>query len=154
MARDNAGMSAELAGFLAEGELDRLDAARQAVGEPSGEDAAAIGRTLREWADVQAVANLLMHPDLIGEELRVPSLRRGLAEQGHPYLALAAAVGLQRVELDPDERAAFAELLLERHGARVGGAAGGRASVTLASLLGAERGGARRRPAGPPRSTR
>ena len=134
-------MSAALAAFLAEPELDRLDAARGAVGTPSGQDAETIARVLDEWADVQAVANLLMHPALIGAEERVGALRRGLGERGHPYLALAATVGLQRLEpnrLGDAERAAFAEALVELMARERRGPLATRASVTLNAFLDAQ----------------
>jgi len=136
--RENAGMSAALAAFLAEPELDRLDAA--AIGTPSGEDAETIARVLDEWTDVQAVANLLMHPALIGAHERLRALRRGLAERSHPYLPLAAAVGLQRVasgRMDETDREAFAERLVELIAREPGGLPAMRASVTLNGFLGA-----------------
>ena len=108
------------------------------IGPPSGEDAEAIARVLDEWADEQAVANLLMHPALIGPEQRVDALRRGLAEHGRPYLALAATVGLQRLdsdEMDEADRAAFAERLMGIMARESREPLATRASVTLHGLL-------------------
>src|SRR5262249_39189589 len=42
----------------------------------------------------QAVSNLLFHPDLIPEDVRLPALLRGLNEQREPYYALAAICGV------------------------------------------------------------
>jgi hypothetical protein len=139
MARDNAGMSRALAAFLAESELDHLATARDALGTPSPEDRETIARTLDAWADVQAVANLLMHPDLVDEARRVAALRRALDGGGHPYLALAATVGLQRVgraQLEDEQRAELARALLDALERESRGPLPGRASVTLAALLG------------------
>ena len=131
-------MSPALAAFLAEEELDRLAAAREAVGTPSAEDAAAIARTLREWADVQAVANLLMHPELIGESCgcrrcAAGSTSRSTRTWRSPRPSGSSACRAE--QLVETEREAFVDALLERIAGAPGGPLAGRASVTLASLL-------------------
>lgn len=84
-----------LAALLAEPELDRLaDLADDAEAAAVADSAVIIG-VLDDWANEQAIANLLMYPQLIPAPRRAASLLRGLRDQ-RSYLRLAAAVGLGR----------------------------------------------------------
>jgi hypothetical protein len=122
--------------FLAATDLDDLSDARESVGAPdvTGRAAAAV----ESWSDVQGVANLLMHPTVIPESLRVDALLRGL--RGDGYLRLAAAVGVGELSADdvPDDvRRALVDALLDVV-AGDAGPAGVRASAELGPLLHAD----------------
>lgn len=118
-------------------DLDELaDAAAELPAEPSSQDAASVQAVLRAWSPVQAVANLLMYPQLIDPGSRGPNLSRGLTDE-HPYLRLAAAVGVgqlwgkQRREVDrPGILAALLELI-QRDGALTAE----RAALSVAAVL-------------------
>lgn len=68
---------------------------------------------LDAWEDPQAVANVLMFPDLIAAPLRVPTLVRGLEDEG--YLQVAAAVGASRLPAPvvEEDRVALVDALLD-----------------------------------------
>jgi len=84
-------MTDDLKRFLQSDELDKtLQLARQAT-----TDDAMIRPILEQWNDTQAIANLLMHPKFIPDDLRKDTLMRGLNEPMN-YLTLAAIVGLQK----------------------------------------------------------
>jgi hypothetical protein len=93
-------VGAALQSFLAADELDELAALRGAITTVDGAEAAEVSRVVQAWSDRQAVANLLLHPRLIPSSDRLPAVLRGLAAKSDDYLALAAVVGLQRVEDD------------------------------------------------------
>ena len=109
-------MSPELEEFLGAEDLDDVLRALQRLTSFDAEDAAAVSSVLQAWQNPQAVSNLLMHPMLIPDEIRLASLFRGLAERRVAYYILAAAVGFQSV--DPvrmtaaDRRRAMEELLV------------------------------------------
>src|SRR6266446_8357932 len=108
-------MSPELQEFLGAGDLDEVLRALQRITSFDAGDAAAVRSVLLQWQSPQAVSNLLFHPTLIPEDLRLASLFRGLAERRVVYYVLAAVVGFQ--SLDPvrmtaaDRRRVVEELL-------------------------------------------
>lgn len=91
-------MSPELEEFLGAEDLDDVLRARQRVPSPDADDAAAIRSVVQRWHNPQAVSNLLFHPTLIPEDMRLASLFRGLAERGVIYSVLAAVVGFQSID--------------------------------------------------------
>lgn len=122
--------------FLAATDLDDLADARESVGAPdvTGRAAAAV----ESWSDVQAVANLLMYPAVLPEQLRIGALLRGL--RGHGYLCLAATVGVGDLSADdlPDAvRRELLDALLDVVAADAG-PAGVRASAEVGPLLRAD----------------
>jgi hypothetical protein len=90
-------VQAALQAFLAAGELDDLAALRDAITTIDGDEAAALSAIVQAWSEPQAVANLLLYPELIPPPDRMPVLLRGLAAGADDYLALMAVVGLQRI---------------------------------------------------------
>lgn len=94
-------MSPELEKFLATEDLDALLRAQDKLSVLDKQDNATIRTLLQQWDRPQAIANLLFHPMLIPQDIRLPSLLRGLAEQQVDYYVLAAVVGLQSIK--PDE---------------------------------------------------
>jgi hypothetical protein len=108
-------MNPHLEAFLGAEDLSEALMALRWIHAFDGKDAAAIRLILEQWRDAQAVSNLLFHPTLIPEDVRVTSLFRGLAERQRVYYVLAAVVGLQsinRAELSAVERIRVTEELL------------------------------------------
>ena len=58
-------------------------------------------RCLHDWTDLQAVSNLLMHPQVIPGEHRNAEVQRGLDDVENPYVRLAAVVGIGELDLSP-----------------------------------------------------
>jgi hypothetical protein len=83
--------------FLKIDELDDLREAREHVSSITLDEEQHIEGVIRDWADAQAVANLLFHPDLIPARVRLEAIDRGLHCYDAPYFALAATIGLGRV---------------------------------------------------------
>lgn len=88
---------------------------------------------LDAWENQQAVANVLLHPDLIAGPLRVPTLVRGLEDEG--YLQVAAAVGATRLPapVAEEDRVALVDALLDLIAGQ-GGLAALRAAAALGGL--------------------
>ena len=127
-------MNAALRKFLDTRDLDELQAARQQISVMSRADRAALDSILSDWSRPQAVANLLMQPDVMPPGQRLPLLLKAL--EGGGYWALAAVVGLQHLAADdlPDEaRPVVAARLLALLRRSIGVVAQ-RASVTLAGF--------------------
>jgi hypothetical protein len=97
-------MSPELEAFLAAEDLDELLNARQEIAVLDAEDEAVVRSVLEHWRNVQAISNLLFHPTLIPEDVRLASLFRGLAERRVVYFVLASVVGFQ--DIRPDQLSA------------------------------------------------
>ncbi|GAB3807502.1 hypothetical protein GCM10028819_44490 [Spirosoma humi] len=99
-------MALPLEQFLRADDLDETALLAQQLSELTSTDRAAITSLLEQWEDPQAIANLLMHPQLIPSTLRRDILLKGLHQLLDSYNVLAALVGLQRVqaELSEDDR--------------------------------------------------
>jgi len=125
-------MRPELAAFLQAAELDDAQAMAQRLKTVAGDEIDEIARQLARWTDRQAVANLLMHPDLIPDAVRYEALRRGLRERAVRYWIVAACVGCQTADmaLSGEQRAAVAQDLLGLIG-RERGLVAARASAAL-----------------------
>jgi hypothetical protein len=129
--------SVTLANFFATEDLDDLQRAASKLGVLEEVDVRRIRSTLEEWHNEQAVANLLFYPRLIPEELRVKSIVRGLDERRQPYYVLAAAVGVQEMEvstLTEEEMTVIRDRLL-RVVASDSSIVAKRASVSLQTFL-------------------
>jgi hypothetical protein len=103
-------MQPPLQSFLLSEELDELASLRDEITSIDRAEAAELSRVVSAWSDPQAIANLLMYPELIPEPDRLPSLMRGLATGANDYLALAAVVGLQRIDDDEIPTGARADI--------------------------------------------
>jgi len=111
----NRAMSSELKAFLVAEDLDDAQDARHKIKSVTATDAAAIRTILKQWSDAQAVSNLLIHADLIPEDVRLASLYRGLAERRVDYYVVAAIVGLGEVDgvkVPAQDRKRLANMLL------------------------------------------
>jgi hypothetical protein len=97
-------MSRELEAFLTAEDLDDLLGARHRLGRVGKRDSQAAVAVLEQWADRQAVANLLFYPDLLPRSLRMRFLMKGLDETEVPYYQLAAVMGLQTLASEADTR--------------------------------------------------
>lgn len=124
--------------FLAASDLGQLARSR-AEFDPATlalDDRLEIEAVLHDWDDVQAVANLLMYPELIAADERMAQLRRALADE-HTYIQLAATVAIieiDRAEFGEDARYDLVQQLL----AAIAGDRGvlaDRASYSLIALL-------------------
>jgi hypothetical protein len=108
-------MDETLLAFLRADDLDAIADARGRIRFISKIDAAALATVANEWSDEQAVANLLMYPEVIPQQARLATLRRGLGGDITDYATLAATVGLQRLApgdaSDDDRREIGARLL-------------------------------------------
>jgi hypothetical protein len=91
-------MSPKLEVFLAAEDLDDALRAVQQITSLEAEDAAAIRRVIASWQDPQGVSNLLIHPALLPDDIRLSSLFRALAEHRVAYYILAATVGFQTMD--------------------------------------------------------
>jgi hypothetical protein len=108
-------MSPELEEFLGAEDLDDLLRARQRIASLDTGEASAVRSMLQRWEDPQAVSNLLFHPALIPEDIRLASLFRGLAERRVAYYVLAAVVGFQGIDaagMAAEDRARVVDELL------------------------------------------
>lgn len=124
--------------FLATSDLEALARARAEL-NPDGfdiDDRLEIEAVLHDWDDLQAVANLLLYPELIAPDERVAQVRRALVDE-HPYLQLAGTVAIieiDRPEFADDARYDLAQRLLSVIGADEGVLAD-RASYSLVALM-------------------
>lgn len=102
--------------FLATDELDELARARADL-DPDRldlDDRLEIEAVLHDWDDLQAIANLLMYPELIAPDERVAQARRALVDE-HPYVQLAgtaAIIEIDRAEFGEDARYELVQRLL------------------------------------------
>jgi hypothetical protein len=100
--------------FLAAEDLDELLIAREQIVEINRTDAVTLADLVTATAaDDQAIANLLMYPEVIPAHLRVPTVIAALQCPSSDYRLLAAIVGLGRLELDEANQELVAERLLE-----------------------------------------
>lgn len=97
-------MNTDLADFLIATDLDELVASRAKLSDLSSEDSGLIVDILQEWKDQQAIASLLMYPDLIPESIRFETILKGLQEPNSSYLRLAAIVGSDRLVIETPEQ--------------------------------------------------
>jgi hypothetical protein len=108
-------MSPELEAFLAAEDLDEVLNARGKIAALAADDEATVRAVLAEWRNPQAVSNLLLHSTLIPEDIRLPTLFRGLYERRVVYYVLAAVVGLQSLDAagiaDGDRQRVLTDLL-------------------------------------------
>lgn len=124
--------------FLAAADPDELARARAEIDAHllGFDDRLEIEAVLHDWDDVQAVANLLMYPELIVADERIAQIRRALAD-GHTYLQLAATVAVmvvERAEIGDDARFDLVQQLLALVGSDRGVLAD-RASYSVIALL-------------------
>ena len=87
-----------LEAFLKAGDLDDLLRVRRGLSSLTPEETLRVRSVIHQWSDRQAVANLLFHPDLIPDSLRLEALDRALHSNDVAYFVLAATVGLQQLE--------------------------------------------------------
>lgn len=130
-------MNPDLQDFLEARDLDLLAEAHDRLPVLEPEDVAAIRAVLRRWYEPQAIANLLMHPQLIPEAERAAAVVRGLNDTQCQYLTLAAIVGLGEFEVEAlpsGQRAAVVDRVLALAAADRGVIAD-RASAFLAERL-------------------
>jgi hypothetical protein len=108
----------ELEAFLHAPDLDTLATTFEALGPVTDADQAAVAAELNEWRNPRVVANALFHPSVMPRDQTMRYLLAGFQDL-HPYLPLAAAVGLR--ELGPTffldwHRAQFVDVLVEALG--------------------------------------
>ena len=125
-------MNPALQQFLETRDLDELQAARQQITVMERVDRAALESILTDGSRPQAVANLLMVPEVMPPGRRLDNLLKAL--DGDGYWVLAAVVGLQQIDdadLPGPARPGIAARLLGLIRSSTGIVAQ-RASVTLA----------------------
>jgi hypothetical protein len=133
--------------FLAASDLDELAAAYDELPEldqASDIDIdididieAIVGAVLTSWVPSQALANLLMYPQVIAPPWRLSAIERALTDSTNTYLRLAAVVGMQQLdsaELPDQVRHRLTQALLDLIASGVGVVAE-RASITVMGLL-------------------
>jgi hypothetical protein len=131
------GTSPDLKAFFEAEDLDDLLEARSKLRQLDEKDIKKIRFTLEKWNKPQAVSNLLFHPFLIPEDIRVSCLIKGLRETKNPYYVLASAVGLQGIDstgFSEEERKAIKESLIFTLKTS-GGVISARASVSVRDFL-------------------
>ena len=124
--------------FLATSDLEALARARADLdpGRFDIDDRLEIEAVLHDWDDLQAVANLLMYPELIAADERIAQVRRAVVDE-HPYLQLAGAtaiIEIDRAEFGEDARYDLVQRLLAIIGAD-GGVLADRASYSVVALM-------------------
>ncbi len=126
-----------VARFLAATSLTDARAQCDALLPADPDTLGAVQHVLDGWEDEQGVANVLMFPALIAGPLRVPTLVRGLEDEG--YLQVAAAVGAGRLPGTPaeEDRVALVDALLDLIAGQ-GGPAAVHAAAALTGLLRAD----------------
>jgi hypothetical protein len=130
-------MSHRLREFLAIADLDELLAASRRLDDLSQGEQEVVRSVLRSWDNPQAVPNLLFHPTLIPEDIRVDAILRGLTERVEPWCVMAAVVGLQRIAAEdvPEEESSLILEHLIHIMAKYKGVLSSRASVSVSSFL-------------------
>ncbi len=128
-------MNQNMEAFLQADELNNLASLAKQAAPLDAADATEIKALVEHWTETQALANLLMYPDIIPSEIRFEALLKGLQSPVKSYLVVAATIGLQRVvsQLSDAEQKAVLDRLLEIIPLSPPTAAG-RASVTLSEL--------------------
>jgi hypothetical protein len=86
--------------FLEINDLDLLWEARANISLIDSQDEAEIINILDEGKNLQAVANLLMYPELIPERKRFDYIIAGLQNTNFPYVVLVSIVGLQGLSIE------------------------------------------------------
>lgn len=107
-------ISPELWALLVAEDLDELLRARRNIESIDTEDTEVLREVIVHWENPQAVSNLLFHPDLIPEDLRLDALVKGLTEHQVVYYRLAAAVGFDKIDpasIFPQQRDLIVEQL-------------------------------------------
>jgi hypothetical protein len=87
-------MSSDLSEFLISSQLDTTRKLANTLISLNQTDEAQIRDFIKQWNEPQAIANLLMYPSLIPQDIRLDSLLKALTEQVS-YSTLAAIIGLQ-----------------------------------------------------------
>ncbi|MEE3719371.1 hypothetical protein V2H45_21755 [Tumidithrix elongata RA019] len=93
-------MNEALKTFLETRDLDDLLEGRANISELDRENETEILRILKEWTNIQAIANLLMYPNLIPETNRIDYVLKGLRETNFNYLVLASVVGMGELNVE------------------------------------------------------
>ena len=124
--------------FLATSDLEELAIIRDNLDARllDMDDRLEIEAVLHDWDDIQAIANLLMYPELIAADERIAHVRRALVDN-HTYLQLAATVAIieiDRAEFGEDTRFDFVQKLLDLIGSDRGVVAD-RASYAMVALM-------------------
>jgi hypothetical protein len=90
-------MESKLESFLRATDLDDLLRARSQISAVSKEDAAVLNEIIVSWEDRQAIANMLMYPELIPAANRNDALLRALHSDPSDYELLASILGVQQL---------------------------------------------------------
>ena len=108
-------MTHRLDTFLQADDLDTLLQLSKAVATLDQADSDKVASIVQQWADTQAIANLLMYPEFIPPDIRFTALRKGLQSPTTSYLVVAAAVGLQHIadQLTGAEQRVIIERLID-----------------------------------------
>ncbi|MBD2315541.1 hypothetical protein [Phormidium tenue] len=108
-------MTTNLCEFLRAEDFDDLLEINSSLLDLSNADKKQIEEILQGWKPPQAIANLLMYPNLIPENSRLSSLFRALQSPEVDYYPLAAILGLEKVapnSLSEETRSEVFEALL------------------------------------------
>ncbi|HEY2812823.1 MAG TPA: hypothetical protein VGJ03_05120 [Acidimicrobiales bacterium] len=123
--------------FVRATDLDVVSDARGRISRISKLESAQLHEIVAEWQDRQAVANLLMYPEVIPAPDRDQALFRGLSSDLGDYTLLASIIGVQRLA----ERDQLADDVRKQAGSRLvevartaPDATAARASIALGEL--------------------
>ena len=108
-------MEVPLESFVRATDLDDLLVAHHQITGISKEDAAVLHEIITSWTDRQAVANMLMYPEVIPAPNRNEALLRGLHSDPSDYELLAAVIGVQHLgqtEIPPEIKREVTQCLL------------------------------------------
>lgn len=97
-------MNSTLERFLRANDLDSLLSDSNILTELNAEDIKIIGDILQNGTDKQAIANLLMYPNLIPQDIRFECVFNSLQKPNYSYFLLAAIVGLDKLEFTSVEQ--------------------------------------------------
>ncbi|WP_372370182.1 hypothetical protein [Candidatus Uabimicrobium sp. HlEnr_7] len=88
--------------FLGVEDLDSLHESKKKLSKLNEDDHFIVHNVIDKWEDEQAIANILLYPDIIDESYRWQTIEKGLESYSNPYYILAAIYGLQNLKSVPN----------------------------------------------------
>ncbi|BBM86749.1 hypothetical protein [Candidatus Uabimicrobium amorphum] len=92
----------EILRFLEIEDLELLREARKTLPALDDDSHFVVQNVVDKWDDEQAVANILMCPDIMEESYRWQTIEKGLESYSNPYYILSTVCGLQHLTAIPD----------------------------------------------------
>lgn len=84
--------------FLEIDNVNDLRRERESLSQLTDDDYFVINNVIEKWDDRQAIANILLFPDIIEKSDRWNTIQKGLESYSEPYYILTAVCGIKRVK--------------------------------------------------------